>query len=120
MVDILNIIRDNVNKDDQFIRITSTPPHIYLAIVTLILAYTSCTFNSYFHQHTNVASIGQPASSTTTETHVLDHHQIAISTPLTNFTKNLLMTFVQFLNAHIWKKLITSSLEHLVQYGGID
>lgn len=110
MVDMLNIIKDNFNKDDQLIRITTTPPYMYLALVSLILAYTSGTFNSHFHQHTSVASMEQPASSTTIETHVLDHKQIAISTPLTNFTNNFLMTFVQFLNLCIWKKLITSEI----------
>ena len=88
MVDMLNIIRDNVNKDDQFIRIAAAPQDMFLALVSLILAFTSYTFNSHFYQHTNAVSMGQPVSSTTTETYVLDHEQIAIVYSIFNHISN--------------------------------
>ena len=67
IIDTLNIIKDYVNNDDQFIRKTAIPQDKFLDLVHLVLTTTWYTFNSQFYQQTDGVAMGGPASSTTAE-----------------------------------------------------
>ena len=78
----LYVIRDYVNNDDQFTRKTAIPRDEFLTQLFLVLTTTWYTFNSQFYQQTNDASMGGPASSTTTEIYMQAYEQTAISRTL--------------------------------------
>ena len=63
IIDTLNIIKDNVNSDDQFIRKTAIPQDNFLDLVYLVLTTTWYTFNFQFYQQTDGVAMGSPASS---------------------------------------------------------
>ena len=63
----LNIIKDYVNNDDQFIRKTAISQDKFLDLFHLVLTITSYTFNFQFYQQTDGVAMGGPASSTTAE-----------------------------------------------------
>ena len=66
----INIIKDYVNKDDQFTRKTVIPQDKFLDLFHLVLTNTWYNFNSQFHQQTDGVSMGSPASSTTAEVYM--------------------------------------------------
>ena len=82
MIDTLNIIKDYVNNDDQFIRKTAIPQDKFLDLVHLVLTTTWYTFNSQFYQQTDSVAIGAPASSTTAEIYMQVYERTAITTAL--------------------------------------
>ena len=55
---------------------------MFLALVSIVFAYISYTFNFHFYQHSDVVSMGQPETSINTETQVLYHAQTIMSTAL--------------------------------------
>ena len=67
IIDTLNIIKDYVNKDDQFTSKTAIPQDKFLDLVNLVLTTAFFTFNSRFFQQNDCLAMGEPASSTTTE-----------------------------------------------------
>ena len=77
MVDSLNIIKDYVNKDDQFAR-----KRALINLVNLVLTTKWYTFNSQFYQQSDSVAMGRPASSTTVENDMQAHEETAISTGL--------------------------------------
>lgn len=52
-VTTLNIIKDNVNNDDEFNRKMPIPQEKFLDLVNQVLTTTWSTFNSQFYQQTN-------------------------------------------------------------------
>ena len=82
VIDTLNIIKDYVNKDDQYTRKTAILQDKFLDLVNLFLTTTWYTFNSQFYQQTEGVAMGGPASSTTAEIYMHAHEQTAISTAL--------------------------------------
>lgn len=52
-VTTLNIIKDNVNNDDEFNRKMPIPQEMFLDLVNQVLITTWSTFNYQFHQQTN-------------------------------------------------------------------
>ena len=58
IIDTLNIIKDYVNSDDQFIRKTAIPQDKFLDLVHLVLTTTWYPFNSQFYQQTDGVAIG--------------------------------------------------------------
>ena len=67
IIETLNIIKDYLNRDDQFTRKTATPQDKFLDLVHLVLTTTWHTFNSQFYQQTDGIAVRGPASSTTAE-----------------------------------------------------
>ena len=63
IIDTLNIIKDYVNSDDQFIWKTAIPQDKFLDLVHLVLTTTWYTFNPQFYQQTDGVAMGGPASS---------------------------------------------------------
>ena len=82
ITDTLNIIKDYVHSDDQFVRKTAIPQDKFLDLVNLVLTTTWYTFNSQFYQQTDGIAMGGPASSTTAEIYMQAHESTAISTAL--------------------------------------
>ena len=64
IINTLNIIKDYVNNDDQFIRKTAIAQDKFLDLFHLVLTTTSYTFNFQFYQQTDGVAMGGPASST--------------------------------------------------------
>ena len=58
IIDTLNIIKDYVNSDNQFIRKTVIPQDKFLDLVHLVLTTTWHTFNSQFYQQTDDVAMG--------------------------------------------------------------
>ena len=58
IIDMLNIIKDAVNKDDKFTKKTTIPQEKFLDLVNLVLTNT---FNYQFYQRTAGAIMGGPA-----------------------------------------------------------
>ena len=82
VIHTLNIIKDYVNKDDQFTRKTTIFQDKFLDLVNLVLTTTWYTFNSQFYQQTNGVAMGCPASSITAEIYMQAHERSAIFTAL--------------------------------------
>ena len=82
IIDTLNIIKDYVNSDDQFIRKTAIPQGKFLDLVHLVLRTTWYTFNCQFHQKTDGIAMGGSASSTTAEIYMQVYERTAITTAL--------------------------------------
>ena len=49
IIDRLNIIKDYVNKDDQFTEKTAIPQDLFLDLINLVLTITLYTFNSQLY-----------------------------------------------------------------------
>ena len=87
------------------------PQDKFLDLGNLVLKTTSYAFSSQFFRQTDGIEIGGPASSTTAEAYMQNPEK---------FRNNLLMTFIQFLNVHNWKKFSIhqrSSSKHYIYYG---
>ena len=82
IMDALNIIKDCVNSDDQFIRKTAIPQDKFLDLVHLVFTTTRYTFNSQFYQQTDGVAMGGSASSTTAEIYIQAYERTAITTAL--------------------------------------
>ena len=82
IIDTLNIIKDYVNSDDQFIRKTAIPQDQFLDLVHLVLTTTWCTLNSQFYQQNDGVAMGGPASSTTADIYMQTYEHTAITTAL--------------------------------------
>ena len=82
IVDTLNIIKDYVNNDDQFIRKTAIPQDKFLDLAILVLTTTWYTFNFQFYQQTDGVGMAGPAYSTTAEIYMRTQECNAISTAL--------------------------------------
>ena len=83
IIDTLNIIKDYVNSDDQFIWKTAIPQDKFLDLVHLVLTTTWYTFNSQFYQQTDGVAMGGSTSSTTAEIYMQAYERTAITTALT-------------------------------------
>ena len=82
IIDTLNIIKDYVNSDDQFIRKTAIPQDRFLDLVHLVLTTTWYAFNSQFYQQTDGVAMGGPAFSTTAEIYMQAYECTAITMAL--------------------------------------
>ena len=82
VIDTLNIIKDYVNNDNQFIRKTAIPQGKFLDLVNLVLTTTWYTFNPQFYQQTDGIRKGGPTYSTTVESCMHSHESTAVSTTL--------------------------------------
>ena len=82
IINTLNIIKDYVNNDDQFIRKTAISQDKFLDLFHLVLTITSYTFNFQFYQQTDGVAMGGPASSTTAEIYMQAYERTAITTAL--------------------------------------
>ena len=82
ITDTLNIIKDYVNSDDQFIRKTAINQDKFLDLVHLVLTTTWYTFNSQFYPQIDGVAMGGPASSTTSEIYMQTYERAAITTAL--------------------------------------
>ena len=80
IIDMLNIIKDYVNSDDQFVTKTAIPQDKFLGLVHLVLTTTWYTFNSQFYQQTDGVAMGVPADSTTAEIYMQAYERTAITT----------------------------------------
>ena len=78
----LNIIKDNVNNDDQFARKTAIPQYKFVDLVNRVLATTWYTFNFQFYQETDGVAMRGSASSATAEIYTQVLERTAISTAL--------------------------------------
>ena len=86
IIDTLNMIKDYVHNDDQFIKKTAIPQDKFLDLVNLFLATTWYTYHSQFHQQTDGIAMGGPASSTSAEIYMQAH--IYSTTPSKSFGTN--------------------------------
>ena len=108
-----NIIKDNVNNDDQFARKTAIPQYKFLDLVNLVLATTWYTFNSQFYQETDGVAMRGPALSTTAEIYTQVHERTAISTALHHpkVWERFVEGVYSILKVHTWKTFsITSTI----------
>ena len=105
IIDTLNIIKDYVNKDDQFTRKTAIFQDKFPDLVHLVLTTTWYTFNSQFYQQTDGVAMRGPASSNTAEIYIQAYERTAITTSLhpPKVCERFSDDVYSILNAHIWK-----------------
>ena len=82
IVDMLNILKDYVKNDDQFINRTAVPQEKFLDLVNLVLTTNWCTFDFQFYKRSEGVSMEEPASSITTKVYIKTHRKSAKSAVL--------------------------------------
>ena len=82
IIDTLNLLKDYVNNNDQFIRKKAIPQDKFLDVVNLVLTTHWYTFNSQFYQQTDDVAMAGLAYSITAEIYMQTQECIAISTAL--------------------------------------
>ena len=76
IIDTLSIIKDYVNKNDEFTGKATIPQEKFLDLVKLVLKTTWYSFNSQFYQQTDGVAMGGKTSSSTAGIDMQDHKYI--------------------------------------------
>ena len=82
IIDTLNIIKEYVSNDDQFIRKAAIPQDKFLNLINLVLTSIWYIFDIQFYQQTDDVAMGGPPSSTKGEIYVQARERTTTSTAL--------------------------------------
>ena len=105
IIDTLNIIKDNINNDNQFTRKTDIPQDKFLDLVRLVLTTIWYTFNSQFYQQTDGLAMGGPASSTTAEIYMQVYERRLMSVRIWKTFSMISTIFIKILSL-LWRKKV--------------
>ena len=105
IIDTLNIIKDNINNDNQFTRKTDTPQDKFLDLVHLVLTAIWYTFNSQFYQQTDGLAIGGSASSITAEIYMQVYERRLMSVRIWKTLSMISTIFIKILSL-LWRKKV--------------